>query len=435
MKLPHKKSSQCLRSELDIFSLPPTQTAVEQGQWVEYNPVSTYSSSAPLEFIVTGSGDEYIDLQNTLLKIVGCVKESDGTPSTANTAAAPINNTIHSLFSQLDISLNDVSITSASTTYPYRSYIETHLNYGDEAKHSRLSAGLYFKDNNITQSDPKATSGKIHGLVKRHSICTAKNSFDMIGTLHSDIFYQNRYLVNGVTMKLKLSRSKDKFVMMGDGKIDILSAKLNVRNMKITPSLILAHEKLLEIDSAKYPISRVECKVIHLPRNQKSISHDNLFLGQIPKRLVLGIVDNMAFNGDYSLNPFEFKHANVNYLSLHLDGRQIPCSPLQPSFDEHNYVRAYYTQFTGGDRITSDTGNGIGRLEFKDGHSLYCFDLTPDLSSSCGHHFSVAKTGNLRIEIGFDSPLTFTGNLIVYAEFENVIEIDKDRKVTSDYGN
>ena len=146
MKLPHEKSSQCLRSELDIFSLPPTQTAVEQGQWVEYNPVYTYSSSAPLEFIVTGSGDEYIDLQNTLLEIVGCVKESDGTPSTANTAAAPINNTIHSLFSQLDIQLNDVSITSASTTYPYRSYIETHLNYGDEAKHSRLSAVLYFKD-------------------------------------------------------------------------------------------------------------------------------------------------------------------------------------------------------------------------------------------------------------------------------------------------
>ena len=53
------------------------------------------------------------------------------------------------------------------------------------------------------------------------------------------------------------SDRKDNFFMMGEGEIDILSTKLYVRKMEITPSLIIAHEKLLEIDSAKYPISRV----------------------------------------------------------------------------------------------------------------------------------------------------------------------------------
>ena len=94
-------------------------------------------------------------------------------------------------------------------------------------------------------------------------------------------------------------------------------------------------------------------------------------------------------------------------------------------------MRAFYTQFTGGGGgISSDTGNTIIREQFVNGHALYCFDLTPDFSSLCGHHFSVIKSENLRLELGFEVGLSITGNVLVYSEFDNVIEINKDRKVT-----
>ena len=38
-------------------------------------------------------------------------------------------------------------------------------------------------------------------------------------------------------------------------------------------------------------------------------------------------------------------------------------------------------------------------------------------------------SGNLRLELGFEVALSITGNVLVYSEFDNVIEIDKDRKV------
>ena len=166
----------------------------------------------------------------------------------------------------------------------------------------------------------------------------------------------------------------------------------------------------------------MECKVIHLPQGQNNFTYDNLFLGQLPKRIVLGLVDNRAFNGDISLNPYNFQHCNLNYLAVHLDGQQ------STSFSGLSYIRAFYTQFTGGDGISSDTGNTIGREQFVNGHALYCFDLTPDLSSSCGHHFSVTKSGNLRLELAFEVELSITGNVLVYSEFDNVIEIYKDRR-------
>ena len=42
----------------------------------------------------------------------------------------------------------------------------------------------------------------------------------------------------------------------------------------------------------------------------------------------------------------------------------------------------------------------------------------------------MTKSGNLRMELGFKVALSITGKLLVYSEFDNVIEIDKDRKVT-----
>ena len=80
-----------------------------------------------------------------------------------------------------------------------------------------------------------------------------------------------------------------------------------------------------------------------------------------------------------------------------------------------------------GDGMSSDTGNTIGREQSVNGHALYCFNLTPDLSSSCGHHFSVTKSGTLRLELEFEFVLLIMGNVFVYSEFDNMIEIDKDR--------
>ena len=90
MKLLHEQSSQCFCSELDLFSLPPTQTAVDGSQWVEHSPVSTITSSSPIEFIVSGSGEDYMYLYNTLLEVKACIKTTNDSPVDAAIAVAPI---------------------------------------------------------------------------------------------------------------------------------------------------------------------------------------------------------------------------------------------------------------------------------------------------------------------------------------------------------
>jgi hypothetical protein len=49
-----------------------------------------------------------------------------------------------------------------------------------------------------------------------------------------------------------------------------------------------------------------------------------MFLGQLPKRLVIGCVDSDALNGTITKIPFDFKHYKITFVALNVDGRHIP---------------------------------------------------------------------------------------------------------------
>ena len=62
---------------------------------------------------------------------------------------------------------------------------------------------MYFIDDNLTVSNhiPDSSSAGNTGLKRRHGICTAKPTSDMIGPLHVYVFNKSKYMLNGVTMK------------------------------------------------------------------------------------------------------------------------------------------------------------------------------------------------------------------------------------------
>jgi hypothetical protein len=143
----HYDSEACNKSELNLFSVPPTQVTVEKSKFVDYYPVSTLSEdSAPIEFFVPGNGEDYLDPSRMQLYIKAKIKTADGEDLGAEDQIAPQNLFLQSLFSQVNVSLNDKLITPSATTYPYRAMIETLLNFGPAEKQSQMTSGLYYKD-------------------------------------------------------------------------------------------------------------------------------------------------------------------------------------------------------------------------------------------------------------------------------------------------
>jgi len=179
----------------------PTQTSVEQGNWVEYHPITTVAGDSPIEFDINGSGKDYIDFANTMLYIKAKLTTAVGGNLAADAAVGPVNLFLHSLFSQVDISLNGTLITQSTNTYPYRAILQTLLSYGEDAKKSQLTYALFYKDeasrmDSVEVGDDAAARND--GLMKRRFIARQSREFDMMGRLHADIFFQDRYMLNEV---------------------------------------------------------------------------------------------------------------------------------------------------------------------------------------------------------------------------------------------
>lgn len=428
----HAHSCECMKSELELFTLPPTQTTIEGSQWVYYKPISSLTDDSPIEFVVPGHGDEYIDLAHTMLSLR--VEIPRTSTKDAAVKVGPVNNLLHSMFNQVDVYLNQKLVSPPNNAYAYRAYIETLLNYGQGAKGSHLTSVLWSTDAANHMDDLNDGNA---GLKSRSSFLSDGKSIDLLGHLHCDIFNQDRFLLNGVEMRLRLVRTSDAFCLMSSSKhckIRIVEASLLVRRTKIAPGILLAHARALTKATAKYPVTRVEVKAISMPAGVHGDTLDNVILGQLPKRIIIGFVDNKAFNGDHTLNPFNFRHHGINYLSLYVDGVQIPSKPLQPDFtDTERYVDAYHTLFSGTGIHFLNQGNCITRAIYPFGYCLFAFDLTPDLSANSNSHWNLVKHGSVRIEVRFQQALTSTVNCIVYAEYDNVLEIDATRQVIVDF--
>ena len=91
------------------------------------------------------------------------------------------------------------------------------------------------------------------------------------------------------------------------------------------------------------------------------------------------------------------------------------------------------TLFSGTCKENRNEGNGIDRTEYNNGYELYAFDLIPDLCD--GDHFNLTKQGIVRLDLKFGAALPNTVTVIAYAEFENVIDIDRNRNVVFDFSN
>ena len=159
----HDQSCECVKTELDVFSVPPTQTSIEYGNYVECHPLSSITDSRPIEFDVSSNGQKYLDFANTQLLIKATITRGNMDDITEADHVGGVNLFLHSLFQQVDVSLNDVQVNQSAGTYAYRAYIESLLSYGPQAKTSQLTAVLYYKDTAGNMDRPNPDHANVGG--------------------------------------------------------------------------------------------------------------------------------------------------------------------------------------------------------------------------------------------------------------------------------
>ena len=430
-------SCECSKSELDVQSVPPTMTAMQESQWTEHFPISSLNNNAPIEFIVPPRTEKWTDLSQSYLYIKLKVKNQTGENLEADVNVSPVNNFFHCLFSSIDLYLNNKLVTNNTDTYPYRAYIENLLSYSKESKKTHLNASDLWEKDTPGQLGAVDITGENKGMTARNSHIAQSVSLELCGRLHLDLFLQEKYLPNGIEIRIRLNRTPPQFCLIGGTsaptpKIVMETVCFNVRNVELLPSVSNDLNQVILQNAMKIPIRRVEVKSFTISSGLRSITEDHLFQGQLPKRLFIGMVENTAFNGTYNSNPFRFQHFNLSKLDVSCNGHSIYNRPFEPNFADKLYLRSYLSLHQAVSSFGHDKSFNISKKDYIGGYCLWGYDLTPDQGSEEGQLHPI-KTGTLRVELQFAKPLAKVINVIVFAEFDNQIAINGLREVITDY--
>ena len=415
---------ECTKGEFEYFEPTTTQMAVVRAHMVEYSPLAALQHLTPIEFLVPGTTKRYLDLNQSYIYIKCKFTKPDGT--NIATKAGPINYLLHSLFSNIDVELCGKQLSDANGLYHYRAMFETLLTHGNDVKESQLQAAMWKKDTAGHMDITKVDSTNI-GLLDRGEYFATSKEVELIGRPHLDLFHQSLAIPGNCSLKLRLVPNPDALIVMAENatvpiKVMIIDARLFIRTEEVSDSLVVAHEQMLQKMNMRIPLRRVTMKHISVPAQTSSVMHDNVYTGLIPERIVIAFVPDASMTGSYTTNPYNFAPNGVNYLALYVNGECVPSRPYQPDFANKLYIRDYMSLFEGTRTLFSDKSVTISRDEFATGYALWVFDLTAD--KACGACISPPQTGSVRLEIKFAAGNAATINVICYAEFESLIEID-----------
>ena len=318
-------------SELSLFELPPTQTAVSDIYFHEIRPLSQLSGDGPIEFRISGQNSlDYLDLAGSQLYVKLKVKKGNGSKIVSTDKVGPVNLFLQALFSTTEVTLQNKAVITSNYN-PYRAMFETLLNFGQDAKSSQLLSQLFIKDDSDHPEDTDP-GGNNNGLLLRAKYISLSKYLDLQGPIFHDFFSMSRYLMNQVDVKLKLYRSSPAFCLSSgdaspDYQIEIHDIYLLVKKIRVSPAVIYGHSEILKTSNAKYPFTRGECRIQSIPSGSTSFHWDNIFQGQKPSRVVIGFVLSKAVSGDYKANPFNFINCGIQSICLYADAIPVGGNP------------------------------------------------------------------------------------------------------------
>ena len=410
-------------SELNIFDPPCMSAPYQKVQYIDYRTAAPLNDGGPLQFIIPPTANQFIDLRRTLIHAQAKIVKQDGTPLAADDYVIPINIPLQTFFSQVDVELQQQLVCS-NQLYGYKAMVETLLEHSYDGQETYLKSQGFAKES-TTYMEPDGDIRQNLGFAHRFSLFGQGKKVDLEGPLMADICQQDRLLLNGVEVNIKLWPAKETFVLLAgkdelDFKLVLEEVYLRVCKLTPSPSVMYGIADSLKENSALYPFMKTEMRAFQLQEGLFNFHFEDMYQQHIPNEVIVCMVDAAAFHGDYRKNPFNFLPFAISELGLYVDDESVPCKPLQMNFPD-NYIEAYNMLF---ENPSEKSGCFITRDDFNKGYSIFRFRLTPENVESLPN-----ARGNVKLNGTFKAALKKNITVLVIGKFQHMIKIDNARTI------
>lgn len=342
--------------------------------------------------------------------------KADGTKLANADKTGIINLPLQSMFSHIDIYMNNKLISVNSNNFPWKAYFKTILSSGSDEQQSQLQSQLFMKDD-----DPMDSVDLNSGFVNRYEFTKESRIFELEGNIMEDSLQLDKYLISGVDIYMTAETSPSY-------KIKFLDVFYRIARVKLDPGVIVNHRNEIQKSPALYTITRSHVIQNVIPTGSTEFFWDAMFPRSLPSKVVFGLISQKAANGDYTANPFNFQDFNMTNVTMKVNGVEIYGSPLSLDFGVNiNYTAAYVRLFEISDTWLKSQGLNISMYDFGKGYSLIVFSLDPfDFQEEC---LNLVRNGNARLEIRFGTATTETINCLCYYQSQAILTCDETRDI------
>ena len=404
-------------------------------------PINQTSVNGPYIFEIRSDPTHFKDLRT--MRICGKVrirKNSAACVSGGKIFASTINNYIHSMFSNVQYSIEGVEFSDSTRgSYPYIAYLQTLLSYNYQAKKQSMSLAGWEKDtpgkyDDVVNIDsPGGSTPQNHGYRKRGLMFGTDKYFDFRVKLLIDLCNIDQYLLPGARVRITLTKSEDNFALLSNETEGVVTSELQnlhltIDNLQPTPSYSLQCERALTKSNATYIFDKNLIRFFTFPPGLSDLSIYNVISSDcIPSMIFIGIVQEKAVNGDLKYNPFNFVHVNTSECYLQINGVNLPMIPTPISIDKGETNISYSHFLEGCGVLDRNTDINVSKEDWMGGMFLQAFDLNPDKCGNYHHH--PPKGGSLNLILKLSSNLSSSHKVIVYGTYRDSFEIDRDNNV------
>ena len=448
----HERSEATVNPALRIFKVPPTDISINAYRMVTIQPTTTGIN--PMEFIIPGL-DDFVDLGRSYFTMELRLKKEYAGNLVAAEKLWPVNNLAHSIIKQIDLQLNGTLISPQSDTYHYKAYLETLLNYDREDGKTVLGPQGWFNQvdfppqwtaNNrqsrrpcsLASSQCQSQSGLGSHGSRNRQVCWrchpqsgvypppgSLSHRQTVGAWHRN---QDEISFQWPGPVFQWSGSEAGRLMEGDVKLRFHLCQLRL-NDAIYQSL--SEKRHNEGQVASYPTVRSEIRTFTMQDNLVRFDIPNLFQNRIPDRLIVGLLDSRAFNGDVTRDPFCFQKFGLSSIKQIVRGEEYPYETLQ--LVHNNGTRdnlGYFRFLQASGAWCKKKGNMVELGDWGQAKNctLYMFD---NVANGCAdsQNLNPKQTGDLQLVLEFGAAPGVNITVLVYGEFENLLEIDRNGAV------
>ena len=452
------KSAAVQNPSLNLFDVPSTDYSFEASRYVPINPFTT--GIHPIDFQIDPQ-DDFVNLAKSYFEVELKLKLDNNGNIANDTLVTICNNFIHSLFKQINVRLNGTLISPQTDNYHHKAFIDTVIHNDRDDGETILRTEGWF--NGLTCRDASATGLTANQLNTAHDEFKAlsadeQNWIKSIKPFNGgakvvfrfkpylEVFQLSKLLVPGVQMQIQMYLNSREIWSQkhGGGRhiknitADDLKITLFLNQVKVLSSVYRGLLNQFQKSSSKkavYPTTRSEIRTFNHPNDSVYFEANNIFHNQRPNRVIVALLDQTAFNGSETKYAFGYKTFNLTSIKQLVQGEEYPYRVLELDHQSSSQdLRGYHQFLQATECLTKRKGNMVRAEDWgrNKGCTLFVFNNAPSesLSSSV---LNPPQTGEVKIVIRFGANPGVNLTVLVYGEFENLLEIDGNRTVLYDY--